>query len=418
MKQSRAVWQPQHRKILQEVGYDTRYPKILTLEIRETIFFGSSLLLLSRICDEIGISASPTDMMEMSFASPRHFSKSPSTPSATSLISSLKKKRGASQELQEGTLLKKKQRRPKYLILDLSQVPNVDASAARSCFLQLAKMCHKHGIIMIATGAKPRIDWILRSHDVAYSKNDEERIKNRLLFPHRAVQNEDIPHGKVLLFDSLDVALQHCETKLIHDLEQKHKATVDQIPLHVIPHSSIEVGHVYKTELSTIFSRILGIGKDDYQILNSFKEGGIALVQEVTYKRGDEIYTKGENANSFYVVLAGGVEICRDVGDVLELKPSSKKGKQISLKKMLSSKSSLGEVVSHIQVGGIFGFVDFMLDRRRLLNAICSKDGTILAKFTNEIMKHLEENHQDLHHIIEKVLLQTSLIELSNFDVA
>jgi Sulfate permease and related transporters (MFS superfamily) len=416
MKQSRAVWQPYHRKLLQEVGYDTNHPKILTLEIRETVFFGSSLLLLSRICDEIGISASPTDMMEMSLASPRHFSKSPMAPTATSLISSLKKRRRA-QESPEATSLNEKRRRPKYLLLDLSQVPNVDASAARSCFLQLAKMCHKNGIIMIATGANPRVDWILRSHDVAYSTKDEEMVKSQLLYPHHIVDTVDLPHGKVLLFDSLNVALQHCETRLIFDLEQKQKASLSTSV--VIPHSLMDTGHLFKAKLSTIFSRLLGIAKEN-QVLNCFEEGGIAQVEEVSYYSEDEVYTKGENADSFYVVLAGGVEIRRDASDDFDIKASS-----TAVMKRLSfadrkniGKSSFGEVVSYLQVGGIFGYIDFMLDRRRLFNAVCSKDDTVLAKFTKSTLEELEQDSPDVHRIIEKALLQASLMELANFDVA
>jgi CRP-like cAMP-binding protein/anti-anti-sigma regulatory factor len=415
MKQSRAVWQPHHRKILQEVGYDTNHPRILTLEIRETVFFGSSLLLLSRICDEIGISASPTDMMEMSLASPRHFSKSPMAPTATSLISSLKKRRRGSQESPEASSLSEKRRRPKYLLLDLSQVPNVDASAARSCFLQLAKMCHKNGIIMIATGANPRVDWILRSHEVAYSTQDEEIVKNQLLYPHRVVEAADLPNGKVLLFDSLNVALQHCETRLIYDLEQKQKATLNASVL--IPHSLMETGHVFKTNLSTILSRMLGMTKEN-QVLNCFDEGGIAQVNEVSYCSGDEVYTKGESADSFYVILAGGVEIRRDANDDLEIKAKSKIVKKMSFSGRNVGKSNFGEVVSYLQVGAIFGYVDFMLDRRRPFNAICSKDGTVLARFTNATLEELEQNSPDVHRIIEKALLQASLIELSNFDVA
>eukprot|EP00557_Chaetoceros_sp_GSL56_P008080 CAMPEP_0176494092 /NCGR_PEP_ID=MMETSP0200_2-20121128/9900_1 /TAXON_ID=947934 /ORGANISM="Chaetoceros sp., Strain GSL56" /LENGTH=835 /DNA_ID=CAMNT_0017891803 /DNA_START=300 /DNA_END=2807 /DNA_ORIENTATION=- len=411
MKQSRVVWQPHHRKLLQEVGYDTSHPKILTLEVRETVFFGSSLLLLSRICDEIGISASPTDMMEMSLASPRHFSKSPKAPTATSLISSLKRKRRETQGPPDVSSLNEKRRRPKYVLLDLSQVPNVDASAARSCFLQLAKMCSKNGIIMIATGANPRVDWILRSHDVTYSTKEEGIVKNQLLHPHRVVQRADIPSEKVLLFDSLNVALQHCETRLIYDLEQKQKATLSAST--VIPHSLMETGHLFKTKLSIILSRLLGIPKEN-QVLNCVEEGEIA--QEVSYYSGDELYTKGENADSIYVVLAGGVEIRRDASDDLEIKTTSKR--RVSFSGRNVGKSRFGEVVSYLQVGGIFGYVDFMLDRRRSLNAICSKDGTILAKFTKATLEQLEQDRPDVHRIIEKALLQASLMELANFDVA
>jgi CRP-like cAMP-binding protein len=415
-KQSRAVRQPHHRKLLQEVGYDSRQPQIVTLEIRETIFFGSSLALLSKICDEISISASPTDMIEMSLASPRHFSKSPSSPTATSLISNLKKKRKMGEEMTQAAVREKK-KRPKFLILDLSEVPNVDASAARSCFLQLAKMCSKNGITMIATGANARVDWVLRSHDATYSSADEAIVKRELLYPHRQIESNRTRSGKVLLFDSLDSALQHCENKLLFDLDHRNKSMAHIAPSsYIIPHSAMESGHMVKTKLSAIFSRILGLGNDkEKQITRSFQASGFAQVQELKFCCGDNVYTKNEHADSFYVVLAGCVDICRDPIEGNESKYPSNSGRRFA---MDDSNHGFGDVVSYLQAGGIFGYIDFSLGRRRNFNAVVSNDGTILAKITNELLLRLESEDPDLHRIVEKVLLHSSLMELANFDVA
>lgn len=132
LKQSRAVWEPQHRKLLQDIVYDTRNPKIITLEITETVFFGSSMLLFSKICDEINLEPNQTDLEEIILASPRHHtSRSPSI--------SRQHKSAASKK-------KAKKIRPRFVVLEMTQVANVDASAARSCFLQLAKMCSKNGM--------------------------------------------------------------------------------------------------------------------------------------------------------------------------------------------------------------------------------------------------------------------------------
>ncbi len=48
----------------------------------------------------------------------------------------------------------------------MTQMTNLDASAASSCFLQLAKMCEKRGIFLCAAGVIPRVEWMLRSHKV------------------------------------------------------------------------------------------------------------------------------------------------------------------------------------------------------------------------------------------------------------
>lgn len=415
LKESRHVWRPQHKKILREIGYHNKNPKIITLEVRETVFFGSSLLLLTNICDEIGISASPTDMVEMSFASPRHLGRSPGTPTAKSLLSTLKKNREMSQAPLDNRARDKK-RRPRYVVLDLSQVPNVDATAARSCFLQLAKMCSKHGIVLCAAGANFRVNWILRSHEVAYSVEDEEVIKNGLLYPHRAIENSAaIPFGRVLLFDSLNVALHLCESKLIYDLEDKMKIP-SLLSVDIIPHSSI--GPIVKAKLSTIFSRMLGVecGHDETQKLMALESGGsqgVENIDEIYY--GDDIYKKDDYADAFYVILAGAVDIHRDSPDELE-STFSLSGSRKSMDN--SSRGSFGEIVSYLHAGSIFGYVDFSLGRRRTFNAVCSQDNTAVAKFTRDSMKKLKTEDRDLYRIMEKVLLQACLMELANFDVA
>eukprot|EP00558_Chaetoceros_sp_UNC1202_P000648 CAMPEP_0197259498 /NCGR_PEP_ID=MMETSP1429-20130617/83547_1 /TAXON_ID=49237 /ORGANISM="Chaetoceros sp., Strain UNC1202" /LENGTH=175 /DNA_ID=CAMNT_0042723705 /DNA_START=423 /DNA_END=950 /DNA_ORIENTATION=+ len=175
----------------------------------------------------------------------------------------------------------------------------------------------------------------------------------------------------------------------------------------------MESGHNVKTSLSTIFGRILGLGNEsDTGVLEAFEEGGIAQVQEVSLFCGDSLYSRDEVADSFYVVLAGCVEICRDSYE------DNANFLNTSGRSLASEKSKIGDVVSYLHVGGIFGYVDFSLGRRRSFDAICSKDGTIVAEISSEAMDKLEHQDPNLHRILEKILLQASLMELGNFDVA
>jgi hypothetical protein len=57
---------------------------------------------------------------------------------------------------------------PRFLVLDLTSIHSIDASGARGCFLQLAKMCAMRNITVCAAGADNRINWILESHDTAH----------------------------------------------------------------------------------------------------------------------------------------------------------------------------------------------------------------------------------------------------------
>ena len=202
LKRSRAVWEQQHRRFIQDTVYDSRNPKIVTLEITETVFFGSSLLLFSQICDEIGFSATPTELEDMAMSSPRNHSGS---------RSKVNRKR------KDGKNLLANQR-PRYVVLEMNQVANVDASAARSCFLQLAKICFKNGVVLCAAGANSRVEWILRSHDVLYTAEEEDVIKSIMHNPLEPVSVE-IPSGKLILFSNINECLELCENQLIYEYQ-------------------------------------------------------------------------------------------------------------------------------------------------------------------------------------------------------
>lgn len=152
-KRSRAVWATDDWNILQTYGYNTNDPKIVTLEVKGPVFFGSSQKLLQDITHEIGLSISEEEMKRVAFASPHT-----STPH-----SALRVKPSQSNNQPHA---QRRTSHPQYLVLDFTQMTNLDASAATSCFLQLAKMCEKRGIFLCAAGVLPRVEWMLRSHHV------------------------------------------------------------------------------------------------------------------------------------------------------------------------------------------------------------------------------------------------------------
>jgi len=350
LRQSRAVRQPHQRKLIQDVAYNNLNPKIVTLEVRETVFFGSSLGLLSKICEEININASSKDMIEISESSPRLHSRSQSTPTPPSL-KSLKEKRKSSEKsiekIDNKTSSEQKKSVPRFVVLDLTQVPSVDASAARSCFLQLVRICKSNGVFLCAAGANIRIVWTLRTHDVIYSSEEENEIKKSLASPHIG-NGSALPEGKLLLFDSIHEALFLCENRLIYELEHKS----NPIPTDLIHHSSMQ-SHNLKTKLSTLFSRMLGDSEYEKEFFRYFDSGN-APIEELDYFYGDKVFSKGDTAESFFVVLAGSVDIYREEenNSTRYLSDASKSG-------------DYGDIVSYLHVGALFGYVDFVLDRKR-----------------------------------------------------
>lgn len=347
IKRSRAVWEPKHRKLLQDIVYDSKDPKIMCLEITETVFFGSSLQLFSQICDEIGLDASSTDMDDIILSSPRlHSGRTPPSMRQEYDTRSLK-------------------RHPRYVVLELSLVANVDASAARSCFLQLAKKCCKHGVVLCACGANSRVDWILRSHDVAYQREDEESLKNFMLYPLDNI-NTTVPTGKLILFSSMNECLELCENQLIYEYKSSHLIEPPKLGSRLSRSDLLSGLHHDKTKLSVIFGRILGMeSRDEKDLLTSFDDGGSAAVEEVELSEGENVFTQDENSDSFYVVLCGSVRIGREEEQRRFIPPPT----TLSMRSMPAEQSASTDVTSALSVGGIFGYVDFAIQRRRSFNA-------------------------------------------------
>lgn len=187
LKRSRMVWSAETYNILQLHGYSSDNEKIVTLEIKGPVFFGSSQKLLQDITEEIGLDISDKELRQIALASPHT-----STPH-----SSIKARKPRGVNSRRRTRI-----HPQYVVLDMTSMHNLDASAASSCFLQLAKLCEKRGIFLCAAGVLPRVEWMLRSHHVAYAFDDEIKMKNDML-SHRDGQWNQPVFDKLILFMTL-----------------------------------------------------------------------------------------------------------------------------------------------------------------------------------------------------------------------
>jgi hypothetical protein len=149
-------------------------------------------------------------------------------------------------------------RPPKFVVFDLTQLSNLDASASRGCFLQVVKMCTKRGITVCAAGASPRIDWMLRSHEVAYETAEEERIQ--ALFQSRPDPASPPRSERILLFLTVHEALEFCENSLIHQMSPNHTGPFGGFYML----DKEEETH----SLASVFKRILGCTGESERILH------------------------------------------------------------------------------------------------------------------------------------------------------
>lgn len=405
-KRSRAIWTPEENKILHNYAYNiATSPKIATLELTGTIFFGSALQSLNRIIDETHVKddTPSTDLLQ-----------SPRTPHGPSIMR-LSKRRGsessASLKAAEPT-----KRPPKFLVLDLLYVTHLDASATRGCFLQLVKICAKQGIIVCASGVTPRIEWMFRTHGVAYADAEEgAAIAARLQSQSRSSCHCD----HALMFVSVQDALEFCENAIIHEYKERK-----QLP--VIPSL---VGPMHQS-FTSVVARILKATEEEKQILSRLEAE--RYHEEKELKSGEVIFHLNAHADSFYVVLQGTVAnnsgSARAV-DRLKQEVFSGAGRVGSRSNLMDSvflesgakpnrkesSTDRGDVIAMTWgVGSVVGFLDYLLDRPRLFRLISAKDGTRVAKITNSQMNLLKSDDPELHALIQGVLLNAATSDLAN----
>jgi hypothetical protein len=76
--------------------------------------------------------------------------------------------------------------------------------------------------------------------------------------------------------------------------------------------------------------------------------------------------------------------------------------------------SGSGTLATLWQVGAIFGFNDYLLERPRTFQTVVQVDGTKLAKFTHSSMSTLQTQDPELYAMMQKVLLRASNLDLAN----
>jgi hypothetical protein len=79
-----------------------------------------------------------------------------------------------------------------------------------------------------------------------------------------------------------------------------------------------------------------------------------------------------------------------------------------------TSDSTLTVVTSVWPVGGIFGYVDFLLERPRHFSTVATQNGTIIAKITMTNLKLMQNEDPILDGLVQRTLLQASLLDLAN----
>lgn len=374
-KRSRAVYTARDAKIIHEKAYCSYAPKIVSLEVIGNLFFGSSLSILNRIYEEIGIGASDETISD--------------TEAATNKKASIR-------------FLSKP---PKFVVLDLMGVTHLDASATRGCFLQLAKMAAKKQITVCVSGLSPRIEWMFRSHEVSFETAEEEEHKRSHLLDTVQVSSDRIELERILIFHTSAEALEFCEALFLHDMNDGPTKS----PRSLRNESVLEEKFREHT-ISTILSNFLGTTGHQTVVLEKLMD--LRYHDEVTYNSGQVIFSKRDNSDAFFIVLNGCV--ANSTSSTFQV--ARKRQIVVSGAGKVDQMQRLGsrDIATLWQVGGVFGFNDFLLDKKRTFQTVATVDETKLAVFTRSGMNTLSTQDPELHALMQQVLLRASTLDLAN----
>lgn len=272
-------------------------------------------------------------------------------------------------------------------------------------------MCSKRGIVVVASGATPRIDFMLRSHGASYPAAEEDEVRDKLY------NNTDLSGpvvsdiiDRIILFMTVHEALEFCEDTLIRQFHGKSAET------------SGYRGFAGPKEhtLSSAFAQMLESDDAEREILRQFDE--CRYHRELGFSAGEKIFSKTKRADAIYVVLQGCVASGTGRSDmVYRHKQQIVSGAGIvrrrGSKSNLVDSSAMPEtpVVATIwPAGGVLGYTDCLLERTNVYSAFATQNDTRVARITKQDLNLLQQENPVLDSLLHRVLLRASVLDLAN----
>jgi CRP-like cAMP-binding protein len=268
--------------------------------------------------------------------------------------------------------------RTRFVILDLSRVSGVDATAARVCFLALKGLLDRARVFVVYCGMSPCIEVLLRANGVLPpADHDQERERDR--------DHDSFRYCRVRR--DVSMALDWCEQQLIADATQDFRSL------------SIECGtslpaNSPSSETALVLPQVLRAFLD----CEGKRIDTDALVDELAahfslrvYQQHDEVFSLGDPADAWFVLLSGQVELSTPV-------PSCPRSTWTPI-------PSRAKVVDRVRPGSVFGDVDFVLRQPRVWAAVATASNILVARVER---RQVHVMRPELALALHQVLLRAS----------
>jgi len=343
--------------------------KMITLKCRGYIFFGSTLQIMDEVLESVVLApehaaAYPNGLASAAKGQQRgkttgdSMRREVSVSKGYSSTSSLSEwpvapERGA----EKPVVAPLRAASPtKFVLFDFTAVSGLDATAARSCFLNLCKTLAPFGITIVFGGVPPagRIEALLLGHGILSS---------------------DPETPAALRFDTIDEALEFCEDSLLREAAQPAEIAPPPSPLRA-------AGGLESRQVATALSRVLSPLVESSW--SDMLEGMAPFFEERVYDKGDLVFSRGEEAAALYLIVSGEVTLWSQGG---------------------SDAATVIRLVRYAN-GGIFGELDFFLRNRRSFSAEVSSASTRLLVLRRDALESMQSQASARAAALEHALLK------------
>ena len=264
----------------------------------------------------------------------------------------------------------------------------------------------------MASGATPRIDFMLRSHGASYPTDEEDEVRDKI-YDNTNISVPVVSDiiDRIILFMTVHEALEFCEDTLIRQFHGKSAETSGYR----------DFAGPKEHTLSSAFAQMLESDDEEREILRQFDE--CRYHRELGFSAGEKVFSKAKRADAIYVVLKGAVASGTGRSDmVYRHKQQIVSGAGIvprrrGSKSNLVDASAMSEtpIVATIwPAGGVLGFTDCLLERSNVYSAFATQNDTRVARITKQDLNLLQHENPVLDSLLHRVLLRASVLDLAN----
>ena len=394
-------------------------PQIIQLRCRGYIFFGSTVQIMD---DVLGSVVLPDGAYAASSPSASRPASSPSTPMLSD----------SQRDSLEPT---------RFVVFDFTMVNGLDATAARSCFLNLCRTLAPAGIQLVFGGvaAGGAVESLLIGHEI--------------LGPNAGA-------SEASRFDTIDEALEFCEEELLRSTSAAQQAAATAaahpgvpIGLQVPPPTPIKDGMhggggMAGGTAGGMAGGMAGGGgipraassaERLTQVLSSLVEPSLSdmmrglapFFDERRYVNGQTIFRRDEAAQAIFFIVTGEVTLYEDNDahhhsthhhpsaarlGATKAPPSSAAiigGGSSAVTAPLNPDQAGRRLVRYVN-GGIFGELDFFLRNPRSFNAVATSDDCTILLLTRDALQSMQSQASQLAAALEHAVLKYLCFQVNN----